>query len=85
MKLNVKAFALAGGILWGAGIFLLTWWIIGFHGATGDPTWLGKVYLGYRLDAWGSLIGLVWAFFDGLIFAALFAWLYNSFVSRFVS
>jgi len=36
MKLNVKAFALACGIIWGLGLFILTWWIIAFDGATGD-------------------------------------------------
>ena len=28
MKLNVKAFALAGGIVWGLNWFGLTWWYI---------------------------------------------------------
>jgi hypothetical protein len=28
MRLNVKAFALTFGIIWGLGLFILTWWII---------------------------------------------------------
>ena len=35
-------------------------------------------YLFLGLTLLGSLIGLVWAFFDGLIGGAIFAWLYNA-------
>jgi len=77
MKLNVKAFALTGGIFWGVGLFVLTWWIIAFGGVTNDPTFIGRVYLGYSISLVGSVIGLVWAFVDGLIYGAIFAWLYN--------
>ena len=77
MKLDIRAFALSCGILWGAGIFLLTWWIIAFDGATGEATLIGRLYRGYTISAAGSFIGLVWGFFDGLIGGALFAWLYN--------
>lgn len=41
MKFDVKAFALTCGIIWGLGMLVLTWWIIAFEGATGDPTVLG--------------------------------------------
>jgi len=77
MKLNVKAFALACGLLWGLGLFLLTWWIIAFDGATGEPTLIGRLYRGYNISPIGSVIGLIWAFFDGLGGGAIFAWLYN--------
>jgi hypothetical protein len=77
MTLNIKAFALTAGILWGLGIFFLTWWVIAFDGATGEPTLIGRLYRGYTLSPIGSVVGLVWGFFDGLIGGALFAWLYN--------
>ena len=77
MKLNIKAFALTCGILWGLGLFFLTWWLIPFGGATREPTLIGKVYLGYTVSPIGSVIGLVYAFFDALIGGAIFAWLYN--------
>lgn len=77
MKLDIKAFALTCALLWGFGVFLLTWWIIAFDGASPDVTWLGRIYRGYSLTPIGSLIGLVWAFLDGLIGGAVFAWLYN--------
>ncbi len=82
MKLNVKALALTFGIIWGIGLFILTWWIILFEGATGEATFIGRVYLGYRISPLGSLIGLVWAFVDGFIGGAIFAWLYNLLTSR---
>ena len=83
MKLNIKAFALACGLIWGFGLFFLTWWVILFQGATGEPTVVGLVYRGYNISPWGSVIGLIWAFPDGLIGGAIFAWLYNLLVTRF--
>ncbi|MFC1543027.1 bacteriophage holin [Candidatus Neomarinimicrobiota bacterium] len=79
MKLNVRALGLAGGILWGLAIFLLTYWFLlfGYGG-----TMLGKianVYLGYSVTWYGAFIGLVWGFVDGFIGGALLAWLYNKF------
>ncbi len=78
MSLNSRAFAFACGAVWGVGIFLLTWWIIAFDGATGEVTWIGRVYRGYSLSPAGSVIGLVWGFVDGSISGAIFAWVYNA-------
>jgi hypothetical protein len=78
MKLDVRAFALTCAITWGLGLLLLTWWIIAFDGASIQPTWIGRIYRGYTITAVGSLVGGVWAFFDGLIGGAVFAWLYNA-------
>ena len=50
MKLNVKAFALTCGLVWGLGLFLLTWWIIAFEGATGDITTIGRIYRGFNIS-----------------------------------
>lgn len=82
MKLNIKSFALACGILWGLGVFMLTWWIIAFDGVTREPTIIGLVYRGFNISPAGSFIGLMWAFVDGLIGGALFAWLYNTVTGR---
>ena len=78
MRLNVRAFALACGLLWGAGLFLLTWWIILFDGPSSDLTFFGRVYRGYEVTPVGSVVGLVWALVDGAIGGAIFAWLYNA-------
>ena len=78
MKLNVKAFALAGGILWSASMFILTWWIMAFTGDTGNPTIVGKMYyIGYSISPIGSIIGSVYGFFDMGIGCTVFALLYN--------
>ena len=82
MKLNIKAFAVAFGIWWGVGILLGTWWVIAMGGATGEPTFLGRIYLGYEISPLGSVIGLVWGFVDALIAGAIFAWLYNVLATR---
>jgi hypothetical protein len=77
MKLDVRACAVACGLIWGLGLFVLTWWVIAFDGSTGEATLIGRVYRGYSLTPIGSMIGMVWGFFDGLIGGAVFAWLYN--------
>ncbi len=83
MKLNVFAFGLTCGLIWGLGLFALTWWIIAFEGATpGEPTIIGRVYRGYTITGMGSVIGLAWALADGLIGGLVFAWLYNVVSSR---
>ena len=82
MKLNVKAFAITCAIVWGAGLFLLTWWLLALEGNSCAATFIGRVYRGYEISPVGSLIGLVWAFIDGLIGGAVFAWLYNLIVEK---
>jgi len=77
MRLDVKAFALTCGLIWGLALFVLTWWIIAFEGATGEITFIGRIYRGYDISPVGSIIGLVWGLIDGLIGGAIFAWLYN--------
>ena len=82
MKLNVKAFGLTCGLFWGLGLFALTWWIIAFDGATGQRTLIGQLYRGYSISPAGSVVGMIWAFFDGGIGGLVFAWLYNFMVDR---
>ena len=82
MKLSVTAFALTAGLLWGLGLFVITWWIIFFEGATGQATIIGLIYRGYSISPAGSLAGLAWGFCDGTIGGAVFAWLYNLIAAR---
>lgn len=78
MKLNVKAFALACGLLWAFALFVMTWWLIIADGATGDKIFIGRFYIGYNVSPLGSFIGIIWAFLDAGIGGAIFAWLYNN-------
>jgi hypothetical protein len=77
MKLNIKAFGVTCGLIWGFGVFALTWWIMAFDGATGEATIIGRLYRGYSITPVGSVIGLVWALADGFVGGLIFAWLYN--------
>jgi predicted CDP-diglyceride synthetase/phosphatidate cytidylyltransferase len=87
MKLDLKAFALAGGLFWGLGIFLLTWWLLLTQGMWGRGFLFGKligqVYPGYRVSPEGSVIGLLWGLIDGIVASALFGLLYNLLVEQF--
>jgi hypothetical protein len=75
--LKVRSFALAVGIYWGVGIFVLG--LMAHYGwGTRPVDMLGSVYIGYNASFVGALIGGVWAFFDALIAAAIIAWLYNT-------
>ncbi|MBC8402750.1 MAG: bacteriophage holin [Candidatus Marinimicrobia bacterium] len=83
MKLNAKAFALTCGLVWGIGLMLITWWIMLMDGATGEITFIGKVYRGYSISFGGSFMGLVWGLIDGAIGGAILAGIYNYFAGRF--
>jgi hypothetical protein len=82
MKLNVKAMSLALGIIWGLGLFLLTWWIILFEGTNSGQNILTHIYRGYSITPIGSLIGLIWASLDGAIGGACIAWIYNTLLPK---
>lgn len=82
MRLDVRAFGLTCGLLWGLGVFLLAWWVMAFDGITHEATPLGRVYRGFSLSPAGSLVGLAWGFADGLLGGLLFAWLYNRLSGR---
>jgi hypothetical protein len=82
MRLDVRAFAIAGGLIWGFGLFFLTWWIMAFEGASHEVTLIGLVYRGYTISPLGSVIGLLWALPDGFVGGLIFAWLYNLLAKR---
>lgn len=84
MKLNVSAFALACAILWGAAMFILTWWLIARDVSPGVVALVREFYVGYSLSPMGSVVGMFYGFVDGLIGGALFAWLYNLLAGRTV-
>lgn len=77
MKLNISAFGIASGLVLGTALFCFTWWVILFEGVTGEKTLIGSLYRGYSISPGGSFIGLIYGIVDGMIFGALFAWLYN--------
>lgn len=67
-------------MIWGLGLFFLTWWIIAFDGATHEVTMIGRLYRGYNISPLGSVMGLIWGTVDAFAGGAVFAWLYNRIV-----
>jgi hypothetical protein len=79
--MNVKAFAVAAGILWG---FLLLAFTL-LEAARGVGHTLGALsalYPGYSVTYLGSVVGLVYGFVSGALIGAAFCWLYNRFAGR---
>lgn len=75
-KLDIKAFGLACGILWGACVLVLG---LTAMAGFGDHVvkFVSNAYIGYKASVLGAIIGGIWGFVDAFIFAAIFAWLYN--------
>lgn len=81
-KLNVKALALAGGVLWSVCILFLGWaaWLADW--GTVLVRTMASLYIGFAPSFVGGIIGAVWAFVDGIIGGAALAWLYNRLAKR---
>ena len=82
MKLNLKALALAVGILWGSGILLVSIGNMIFppYGAAFLQT-VASVYPFYDPASGGVsvVVGALLGFVDGAIAGFLLGWLYNRF------
>jgi hypothetical protein len=82
MTLNARNFGLAGGILWGAGMLVLTLVALWTGYAEGLLTAITLLYPGYTITLVGAVIGGVYGFIDAFIGLYVFAWLYNWFESK---
>ena len=82
MKLNVRAFALAVGLVWGLNWFMLTWFMIALDGISYEMTIIGRIYRGFTVSPVGSIAALLWGFFDGYMLGLLIAWIYNQLIPR---
>jgi hypothetical protein len=76
--MNVKAFAVAAGILWGFLIFAFTL-LEAARGVGHTLSVLSALYPGYSVTYLGSVVGLVYGFVSGALIGAAFCWLYNRF------
>jgi hypothetical protein len=84
MNLNVKAVAIALGLVWGVLAMFLT-------GLVNNLIWPGygqgflevmaSVYPGYKASGGlgDVLVGTLYGFVDGAVIGAVYAWLYNRF------
>ena len=79
MKLSLKGFSLACGIMWGVLIFLMTLaaTYMNGYGVEFLHAFPESIYPWYEISLKGSFIGLVMGFIDGLVGGVIFAWLYN--------
>ena len=57
LKLDIKAFGLAGGILWSAGVLIMGLLAMGCGYCGKFVAGLGNFYLGYSASVLGSIIG----------------------------
>ena len=81
-KLSIKGFTLASAVLWGGAVFLVGICNRIWPGYAGTFLELiASVYPGYHASASVAsiLVGAGYAFLDGAIGGAIFAWLYNRF------
>ena len=77
MKLNAKSLGLAGGILMGGMVFLMTVIaVVSGHGVT-CLTGMMHVLPGYSITWIGAVIGLIYGFIKGFIMLYVLAFLYN--------
>jgi len=84
MKFNTKAFAIASGLIYGFVLFISVLWLMA-RGYSNQETLLSMVYPNLAISPLGSLLGLIYGLFDGVIIGALFAWLYNHLAKAFDS
>jgi hypothetical protein len=79
-KLDVMAWGLVLGCLWGLCILVLAL-VSKVTGRGRDVIqFIAKVYVGYGATVPGSFTGAVWGFIDGAISGMLIAWGYNKIV-----
>ena len=76
-KLDVKAFGLTLGIVWGAGVFLMGLVAMFFDWGNLFIVLISSLYIGYKATLLGSIIGGIWGFVDAGIGGVVVAWLYN--------
>ena len=84
MKFNTKAFAISSGLIYGFALFISVLWLMA-RGYSNQETLLSMVYPYLTISPSGSLLGLIYGLFDGVIIGALFAWLYNHLAKAFDS
>lgn len=75
--LNPKKLGIAGGILWSICLFICTILAMYTGYAKEFLNIMISIYPGYSISWFGSIIGLVYGFFDAFIGLFLLAWIYN--------
>ena len=82
MTLNAKNLGIAGGIVWGAAVLIVTLVSVGTGYGVAFLTLLASLYPGYSISVVGAVIGLIYGFIDAFIGLYIFAWIYNKLEAR---
>ena len=79
VRLQAEVLAFAGAVLGGAGLFLMTAWLVVKGGPEVGPHLglLGQYFPGYSVTWPGAFIGLVYGAMVGGLTGAMIGWLYN--------
>ncbi len=83
LKLNVKAFAIACGLIWGAAALIFGLWASFYGPAASVVAFMGQFYIGYAEGFLGAIVGFIWGFADAGIGGLILAWLYNFLAEKF--
>ena len=76
---SVRGLALSVGLVWAAGLLILSLMAKFLNWGTAVIEPIKSVYIGYELSLIGIIVGIAWAFLDGFIGGAVVAWVYNRF------
>lgn len=76
-RLNKVALGVTLGLVSGAGLMLLTFWVLIFSGGSEFLGGIGTIYFGYTVSIHGAFIGLLWGAVDGFILGYIIAVIYN--------
>lgn len=77
MDLNPKRLGVAGGLLWGGSLFILTLLAVYSGYAAHWLSLFTSIYPGYSVSLTGSLVGFLYGFLDAFVDLFLLAWIYN--------
>jgi len=77
MRLNPRAFGIAGGAVAGGALFVGTLVVLMSVGDVRAPATLRGALFGYEVSPAGAFIGAMWAYVYGFFGGAGFAFIYN--------
>lgn len=81
MKLNIKAFATALGIVWGLILTFMSW-SAAMGWQVGTVELLKSSYVGMESSLIGGIIAFFWGFMAGAVTGGAFAYFYNRLVGK---
>jgi len=82
LKLDVKAFGFALGVVWGGLMFLLGIADMLYFWGNSWGRMLTVLYVGYRPTVLGSIVGGIWGFVYASVLGFAAAWMYNCLVEE---